>query len=120
VAFLFYIVSTILLIIKSGEKIVHDLATVIQMRAKISSDKGNKLVVISSDEFGKMIKNDQKINGVTKLSFLHHGYSEFGYVNKISNYIEHLPDLKAEGRTYWTKTQVAAALCSERVILQTI
>lgn len=86
--------KTELMIIEGSDSIDYELAAVIHMKAKRASEKGNQLVIMSFDQFKKIIRTAQEIHGVTKLSFLHHGDSEFGYVNKISDSINHLPDLK--------------------------
>lgn len=81
-----------LLIIRNG-KVDVDLAAVIQMRAQISKEKGNKLIVLSMDQFTNLIAQGPIAN-VTKLSFLHHSTFSFGYEENISEYINKLPDLK--------------------------
>lgn len=71
-----------------------DLASVILMRAKNAAKKGNELILMSFDNFNKIMDEKVPIDGVSKLSFLHHAQYEFGYVKKINDYIDHLPAVK--------------------------
>ena len=70
-----------------------DLAAVIKMRMQKAAESGRECICLSFDNFNKIMQEGHDIPGVNKLSFLHHGDAEFGYANKISHYIEHLPDL---------------------------
>lgn len=74
-------------------KLNFDLALVIQMRAKSALKKGNDLIVMDLKDFHDSLDKNDKLTGVTKLSFLHHVKEDFGYVEKINHYIDHLPDL---------------------------
>lgn len=71
-----------------------DLATVIHMRAKNSHEKEDTFIMMSFEQFNEIMHDNQLVHEVTKLSFLHHGVDEFGYVSEIENYINHLPDLE--------------------------
>ncbi|MGQ3890318.1 hypothetical protein ACQUW5_15055 [Legionella sp. CNM-1927-20] len=78
-----------LLIVKGDAPIDPDLAAVIQMRAKAANTKGGELIVISFDTLNTIIQSNPYISGITKLSFLHHVCGEFGYVDNMSDYIDH-------------------------------
>lgn len=71
-----------------------DIASVIQMRAKKSAEKGHELIIMTFNIFNQIMHEGYPIENIDKLSFLHHGDEEFGYVTEISNYISHMPDLK--------------------------
>jgi len=71
-----------------------DLASVIQMRAKKCRDKGNELIIMTSDQFLEIMNTNQLIHGISKISFLHHRRDEtYYYKDTISNIINNLPDL---------------------------
>ncbi len=84
-----------LLVIESdSDETDYDFAAVIQMRANKNIEKGRDLVVLSFEQFEKLMEANEPIDGITKLSFLHHGSKEFGYVERMASYIDNLPYLK--------------------------